>query len=91
MVIGHFGTFPPWIVDLFERPLLALLRASGRRLALFLGRDGEAIYGGKGVWRRRRWRSVRGELDPCFRGLHYCRRSPRRHRVKPVAKREERV
>ena len=36
--------------------------------------SGESCHGGSGVWRKNRWRSVRGELVPCENGLHLCRR-----------------
>ena len=35
--------------------------------------QGRAMHGGTGQWRKNRWRSVRGELVPCLRGLHLCR------------------
>jgi hypothetical protein len=37
-----------------------------------LDHDGSAYHGGRGKWRKGRWRSVRGELIPCERGLHLC-------------------
>jgi hypothetical protein len=38
-----------------------------------LGRDGRSCHGGKGVWRKNRWRGVNGPLVPCLNGLHLCR------------------
>jgi len=35
--------------------------------------DGSASHGGSGTWRKGRWRSVRGDLIACERGLHLCR------------------
>jgi len=34
--------------------------------------DGSAMHGGSGKWTRGRWRSVRGPLVACERGLHLC-------------------
>ena len=36
------------------------------------GPKGEAIQGGSGHWVPGRWRSVRGKLVACERGLHVC-------------------
>jgi len=39
----------------------------------WLGEDGVSHHGGTGRWAPGRWRSVRGPLQPCVRGLHLCR------------------
>ena len=39
----------------------------------FTDADGGASHGGSGRWRLNRWRSVRGPLVPCEKGLHLCR------------------
>jgi glycosyltransferase involved in cell wall biosynthesis len=40
-VIGHFGTYAPWIVARLREPLVSLLRNDSGRVALLLGRGGE--------------------------------------------------
>ena len=36
--------------------------------------DGSSCYGGTGKWRKGRWRSVKGDLVACERGLHLVTR-----------------
>lgn len=43
------------------------------RLFKVTAADGSAMHGGSGKWQLNRWRSVRGPLVPCERGLHLCR------------------
>lgn len=38
-----------------------------------LGADRESFHGGCGKWKKGRWRTVRGPIEPCLNGLHYCR------------------
>lgn len=35
--------------------------------------EGESCHGGSGKWTPGRWRSVRGKVVACVRGIHYCR------------------
>jgi hypothetical protein len=46
---------------------------SAEKFYKVLGRDGLVCHGGTGVWRKNRWRGVRGPLVPCENGLHLCR------------------
>ena len=39
-----------------------------------LGYNTKSYHGGSGVWTPGKPRSVRGELEACRRGIHYCRR-----------------
>ena len=50
---------------------------------------GRAMYGGTGQWRKNRWRSVKGELVPCWNGLHLCREQDLVNWLGPVIWRAE--
>ena len=46
------------------------MAVSAPQLYKVLVEDGSSFHGGRGRWAPGRWRSVRGELIPCQRGLH---------------------
>lgn len=53
------------------------------------GTGGTACHGGSGRWVKNRWRSVKGDLIPCARGLHLCRREDLVRWLGPVIWRAE--
>ncbi|MGH2512454.1 MAG: putative immunity protein, partial [Candidatus Limnocylindrales bacterium] len=46
--------------------------------------DGSAFHGGSGRWMPNRWRTVKGVLEPCEKGLHLCRRDDLMHWLGPL-------
>jgi hypothetical protein len=49
-----------------------------------LDADQRSMHGGTGKWTVGRWRSVRGDLVPCERGLHLCRPQDLLYWIGPV-------